>query len=314
MKYNNFLSVLYKMPFIPPSATCTGGQPDVDNIYLIKGQQIPSGTVLTNPVPIESSDGTTNATLFVNGEDAGAYQGSINIQPGANATIPGGVGDGMTIRTIAGTAAGSVATTVEIGANAQGANHLYIAGLSGVGEVYDEVYNQPVSLQPLTITQVSATNVYDSNNPGEFFRCTQAGVAASVAAAIGCVIQVPRTGWYMCAIEIDLANAPAPAPISINTPINAQPPGYINVGETLQFSFVGPQPNVTVTPYGNLDVGAQELAQSQNLSANDGAVRQYTFMQKFDATQTYRFLFKASSPVWNIGAAGQIKAELIAMC
>jgi hypothetical protein len=37
-------------------------------------------------------------------------------------------------------------------------------------------------------------------------------------------------------------------------------------------------------------------------------------MQLLDAEETYRFSMSAGSALWNIGAAGQIKAELIAMC
>lgn len=176
------------MPFISPTSTCSGGQPTVDNIYLLKGQALPSGTTLTNPVPIESTDGTTTAHIYVSGEAAAAYQGAVNIQPGANDTAPG-VGDGITIRTIAGLGpVASSATTVEIGANAQGANHLYIAGLQGVGEVYDEVYNQVVKQTPVVNVQTSLNSAVPAEKTRQF------------------TFTAPKTGAYMLQIDINYFN------------------------------------------------------------------------------------------------------------
>lgn len=297
------------MPFLPTTATMTGGQPSADNLYLIKGQQIPSGTALTNPVPIKSTDATTTATLFVSGAAAGAYQGAINVQPGANAAIAGGVGDGITVRTIAGTAAGTVATTVEIGANAQGANHLYIAGLSGVGEVYDEVYNQPVALQPITLSSTNPLAAPDPANTGEIFRCVQAGVAASAAAAIGTAFQVPKSGWYCLQLEVALGNAPAPAAPDINVPIVAV--AGIDIGETLSFTFAK---GVVVEPYGTMEFVAQEFAAADIVVAGGNVIKQFVSQHLFTVGETYTFTLKSSSALWNIGTNGQIKAELIAMC
>lgn len=271
------------------------------------GEAVLRQPTLVAPITLESFDEQAQASLSVSGFEAGApypYTGAVRISPGGSSLGP--TSDGITVRSVAGGA------QVEIGTDSQTVNNLMIAGAQGLSRVYDETYNQPVSLQGLTITNVSATNVYDVNNPGEFFRCTQAGVAASVAAAIGCTVRVPRTGWYMVAAEFALQNGPAPAPTTVNVPIdNAS--GY-NIGETLTMGFYGPTPAVTATPYSIMDIGALDFSQSQILTAGDGPVRQYTWMQLFDSTQTYRFLFKASSPNWNIGAVGQIKAELIAMC
>jgi hypothetical protein len=290
---------------LAPTATHGALSP---SYYLTKADLI--APTLVSAVDIESADRTASAQISVVGLEGTpaaltVYSGSIGLRPGTSSL--GAAPAGVNIRSI------ENGVAVEVGTDGVGiVNTLGVAGADGVAQVYDEIYNQPVQLQPITVTSKSATNIADPANPSEIFRCVQAGVAASVPAAIGCVVQVPRTGFYMVAIEIALANAPAPAAISITTPID-NVSGF-NIGETLQFSFTGPGSATTVTPYGNLDVGANELAQSQNLVANDGVTRQYTFMQLFNAGTTYRFLFKASSPNWNIGAAGQIKAELIAMC
>jgi len=186
------------MPFLSTTATMTGGQPNLDNIYLIKGQPLPSGSALTNPVPINSTDGTTTATLFVSGAAAGVYQGAINIEPGANAGIAGGIGEGITIRTIAGLGPlETAATAVDIGANAQGANHLYISGLSGSSEVYDEVYNKPIK----TVGIVDVTTSLNSAVPGESQR--------------GFAFTAPKTGAYMLQVDINYFNDDTTPVISV---------------------------------------------------------------------------------------------------
>lgn len=275
--------------------------------YLQDGASIAQPT-LVEPVAIRSQDLTTSAVLYVDGAAGAAYQGALNIMPGMNGTAPS-AGAGITVRTIAGTAAGTAATTVEIGANAQGANHLYIAGLSGVGEVYDEVYNQPVSLQPITLSATNPLCAPIVGNVGEIFRCSQAGVVASATAAIGTAFQVPKSGWYSLQIEMKLGNAPAPTAPDINVPITAV--GTIDIGETLSFAIVQ---GVVVEPYGLQECVSQEFAVSDILVQGGNVIRQYVSQHLFAAGTTYTFTLRSSSALWNIGAAGQLKAELIAMC
>jgi len=277
-----------------------------DERFLQVGQPIVAPT-LVEPVVIQAQDKSTSGIIYVDPLASGGYQGAITLNPGINSSS-GTRGAGVTVRTGAGPS-----TIVDIGTNTQANNILNISGTSGSSRVYDEVYNQPVALQTITLTNVSPTNVVDTANPGEIFRCDQAGVLASATAAIGCRIQVPRTGFYMVAAEVKLGNAPAPAATSIVVPINVGTGGF-NIGESLTMSFVGPNPATTNTPYSVMDINSLDFSQLQILTQNDGPVRQYTWMQKFDSTQTYTFLFKAGSASWNIGPAGQIKVELIAMC
>jgi hypothetical protein len=268
------------------------------------------GSTLVSPISLQAAtvDGplSTKPEIYIDGANSisPAYVGAVNITPGG---MSPSVGAGITIRSAAGPS-----TVVEVGTDTQSNNLLYIAGPSGVGQVYDEVYNQPVALQTITLTNVSPTNIVDTANPGEIFRCDQAGVLASATAAIGCTLQVPKTGFYMVAAEIKLANAPAPAPTSIVVPITVS--AGFNIGETLTMSFSGPGSATTNTPYSVMDIGALDFSQDQILTVNDGPVRQYIWMQKFDSTLTYRFALRGSSALWNIGPAGQIKVELIAMC
>jgi hypothetical protein len=277
-----------------------------DERFLKVGVPIVSPT-LVSPIALQSADAASVGFLTVGTAAEGAYEGAISIQPGPNTAAPTGNQVGITVRATADGVA------VDIGDNAQPVNELFISGPDGSSQVYDEKYNQPVALQNITLTNVSPTNVVDTANPGEIFRCDQAGVLASATSAIGCRIQVPRTGFYMVAAEVKLGNAPAPAATSIVVPINVATGGF-NIGESLTMSFVGPNPATTITPYSLMDINSLDFSQLQILTQNDGPVRQYTWMQKFDSTETYTFLFKAGSALWNIGPAGQIKVELIAMC
>lgn len=118
------------------------GVNDNSTYYILKGQPI-DAPVLVNPVEIRATDGSTDAVLFVDGASAGVYQGAINIQPGANG-VSATPGDGITIRTGAGPS-----TIVEVGANAQSNNLLYIAGASGVSQVYDVKYNPAIKATPV---------------------------------------------------------------------------------------------------------------------------------------------------------------------
>jgi hypothetical protein len=130
------------MPILPPSSTYSGGG-STDNLYLRAGRPavLPSGSTLTSVVNLKAADGSTTAQLFVDGADSVAYQGAVALVPGANGTAGSTQGLGVAIRTIAGSNAGTAATSVDIGADAQGPNHLYIAGLQGTSEVYNPVYN-----------------------------------------------------------------------------------------------------------------------------------------------------------------------------
>lgn len=246
-----------------------------------------------------------------------AYVGAMKLLPGGNVAAPEGA-NGIVIRAAAGALPDSVATVVEIGTDAEGPNQLLIAGDDGLGQVYDEKYNQPVALRNVTLSNISPTNTVDTANPGEIFRCIQAGVAQSAIAAIGCNFQVPKTGFYAVAIEVRLGNAPAPASQSIVLPIGVSggpvPSVGTNIGGALTFAFTGPDPATTNTPYGVTEVNAVELSQTDAYTVGGLVIKQIMYMQLFDSTELYTFTLKSDNALWNIGTQGQIKAELIAMC
>jgi hypothetical protein len=176
----------------------THGNPEV-SYYLQKGEPIP-GPILIDPVSILAQDASTNANLYVNGADAGGYMGALVLTPGDNLSSVLGPGNGLTIRTTPGSG-GAPATTVEVGANAQGPNRLYIAGLSGVGEVYDEVYNPVIVPTPL----VQYTGAIPANTGPGLWTFTPT-----------------RTGAYMLQVNFNIANGD-------NIPVNGAIEWTLNV-------------------------------------------------------------------------------------
>jgi hypothetical protein len=147
------------MPLLPPSATYYGGDIVNDNYFLRKGQVIPSGTVLTSQVPILAADGSTQASITVNGNSVPSYKGSITLNSGAN--------DSGTSQVILnGRTTGPNTMNLEVGDNDQ-INNLFIAGADGVSQVFDEKYNPVDAItgtpQVQTITPVgfspNATNI-----------------------------------------------------------------------------------------------------------------------------------------------------------
>jgi hypothetical protein len=272
-----------------------------------------AGTVINQPtlvsaIDLESTDRTAVAQLSVVGLEGtppalSVYSGSIGLRPGTSSL--GAAPAGVNIRSLANGVA------VEVGTDGVGiVNTLGVAGADGVAQVYDEIYNQPVSLQPIALSSTNPLCAPTPGNTGEIFRCNQDGVLASATTAIGTAFQVPRSGWYALQIEVKLGNAPAPAAPTINVPITVAP-GGVNLGENLSFAIIK---GVVVEPYGLQEVSSNELAVAPILVANTITVRSYASLHLFDSTETYTFTLSSSSAVWNIGAAGQLKAELIAMC
>ena len=251
------------------------------------------------------------ASIFVPGPDHAApiYSGAVRISPGGNEDAVNGAA-GVVIRAAEGTNPGEVCTVMEIGTDGESPNQLYIAGSAGLSEVYDELYNQPVDLRAITLSATNPLCEPDPDNVGEIFRCEQAGVAASAVSSIGTSFEVPKTGWYALQLEVKLGNAPAPAATTINVPITVAA-GGVNIGENLSFSIFE---EVVGEPYGLLEVASSEFLVSAILQQNTITVRDYCNMHFFDADTTYIFTLRSSSALWNIGATGQIKAELIAMC
>lgn len=256
---------------------------------------------LVSPIALEAADRTSTGFMTVGGLAEGAYQGAVSIQSGANGVQPAT----QVCLTGRSTATGCI---VEVGDNAQAVNQLRIAGPSGTSLVNDPVYNPAASLKALTLSATNPLCAPTPGNVGELFRCAQAGVAASAAAAIGTNFQVPATGWYCLQIEMALGNAPAPAAPDINVPIVAA--GGIDIGQTLSWAIIQ---GVVVEPYGLLETVAQEFAAADILVQGGNVVRQYNSQHLLAAGTTYTFTLKSSSALWNIGTNGQLKAELIAM-
>lgn len=100
---------------------------------------------LLSPVLIKPASGTAgNFTLAVDGNNASAYGGSLALNPGSNSVAPTGA-VGVNIRATA------TGCAVEIGTDgATGTvNTLGVAGPSGVGAVYNTLYNQ---VQPYVLS------------------------------------------------------------------------------------------------------------------------------------------------------------------
>lgn len=299
------------MPILPPTSTYSGGASD-NNLYLRAGQPlvVPSGSTLISAVNLKAADLSTTGAIFVNGDAAGAYKGAIDIQPGINATSAQ-AGNGITIRTTAGAAPGSAATTVEIGANAQGPNHLYIAGTNNggeVGEVYDDVYNQPVSLQPMTMVQTNPN--LTPANPEEVLRSGQAGIAAAIAApgTLFNVFQVPRSGAYMVQTEIAIGNAgPANTVVIPSTVV-----GGVPIWKSISLGFQV-QGTVTPVPYAGFEIIGGDFYGDQAFAASSLITKTFTSLAILQAGVNYAIVLNAEAG-WNIGDGGQIKTELVAMC
>jgi hypothetical protein len=296
------------MPILPPTSTYSGGGSD-NNLYLRAGQPVvlPSGSTLTSAVNLKAADGSSTATLNVQGLADPVYQGAINLRPGINASSAAS-GQGLTVRTIAGGVAGSAATNVEIGTDGQGPNYLYIAGLSGVGQVYDEVYNQPVTLQP--ITKVQTDPLLTPANPEEILRCGQPAIAAAGLAPdppISNFFTVPRTGAYTIQTEVAVGNQGVGNTVVIPSTVVGGVPIWESIG--LSFRVQGG----ASLPYASFEVIGGEFYGEQAFASNSFITKTYTSIALLTAGVTYVVTLTAGAN-WNIGTAGQIKTELISMC
>jgi hypothetical protein len=181
------------MPFIPPTATYLGGALN-DNIYLRKGQAIPSGQTLTSDVTILAADGSTQGTIRVVGNEIPTYKGAMTLFSGANSS-----GTGQVILT--GRTTGTNTVQLEVGDNAQ-TSRLMIGGASGLSQVTDPVYNPATAQQLVNIIGPDPTANYpngwlgDSPNDGTVF--STGGSAA---------FTVPKTGLYMLQATASMAPA-----------------------------------------------------------------------------------------------------------
>jgi hypothetical protein len=260
---------------------------------------------LLSPVLIKPDSGSAgNFTLLVSGNNASVYGGGLSLNPGSNSFAPNGA-VGVNIRATANGCAVEVGTDGATGT----VNTIGVAGPDGVSEVYNPLYNQPMALRALTLSDTNPLCAPQVGNVGEIFRCAQAGVAAAAVAAVGTAFEVPRTGFYALQIEYKLQNAPAPAAFDINVPI--APVDGVDIGQTLTFTIAD---GAVVEPYGSSSVASQEFAVQSIVSQGGGVIRRYVSEHLLEAGTEYTFTLRSSSALWNIGSAGQIKAELIAQC
>jgi len=257
---------------------------------------------LVSPVALQNPAATSTGFLTVGSAAEGVYEGAISIQPGQNALQPVGNQVGLTVR------ATTLGVNVEIGDNAQDENLLYIAGPDGVAQVYDEKYNQPVQLQ--TITIVASDPDCTPTGGAEIFRCTQAAVAQAGAGTVQFNrIQVPRSGAYVMQSEIRMGNGAGANTVVLPSAIVGGIPIWNSLALGMQeFS------TVIAVPYSQVEVIGGDFAAIDTFASNSLTIKTYSQVLILDATKEYAITLAANSAAWNIGDAGQIKVELIAMC
>jgi hypothetical protein len=270
--------------------------------YLQEGAEIVAPT-LVSPLQLKSADEGGEAVVAVGGLAAGVagpYTGAIFLEPGPSSA--GAAAAGLAIRSGAGR------TIVEVGADAESSALLYIAGPSGVGQVYDEVYNQPVALQP--ITKVQTAPLLTPANPEEILRATQPAIAAAIATPGSQfnIFAVPRSGAYMVQTEIAIGNATAVNTVAIPSTLVGGVPIWKSI--SLGFQVQG---TVTAVPYASFEVIGGDYYGDQAFAANGIITKTFTSVAILQAGVNYAVTLNAEAG-WNIGDGGQIKTELIAMC
>ena len=265
-----------------------------------------AGAVLDQPtlvstIALRSADASSTGYMTVGGAASGAYQGAVSIQAGDNSVSPGN----QVCLTMRGSATGTI---VEVGDNAQTNNLLYIAGAEGVAQVYDEKYNQPVALQ--TITIVASDPDCTPTGGAEVFRCGQAAVAQAGAGTIQFNrIQVPKTGAYVMQSQVTMGNN-----VGANTVVlPSTVVGGVPIWDSLILSM---QEFSTVigVPYSSFAVIGGDFQATATFASGSLTTKTYSTVVFLDSTKVYTVNLSANSALWNIGNAGQIKVELIAMC
>ena len=320
-KQNNFIFILSLLSKKSKMSVPQGGliacqqtRPNtVDSYYLKKGEPIPA-PVLVSAVDILSADGEASARLIVDGLASGVpgpYTGSLTIEPGASSQGPAPAG--LTIR------AGADGVSVEVGTNGAGVvNTMFIAGADGLSEVNDGTYNQPVKFLPVTINAVSnPAFARDSANTSEVFRCAQAGVdIANAGSPANVSFTVPKNGFYTLLTEIRLQNGAVPDIVLPEVTPGASEPSIFGSME-LNLQFPSGEGVITV-PYGTLEWSGASFYNSNCFTANQGFTTTTANTYYLTTAQPYTMNFLTYKPTlavgnWNIGSAGQIKAELICL-
>jgi hypothetical protein len=139
------------MPLIPPTPTHYGGGSD-DTYYVKKGA---SGQTLTSALNIQAADASTTGSIEVLGNSVPSYKGAIALTSGANA-------QGASMDVLTGRTTGAAQMNLEIGNNLQ-TNVLQIAGLSGLSQVFDEVYNPVDAITGTPVVQTITPTGFSPN-------------------------------------------------------------------------------------------------------------------------------------------------------
>jgi hypothetical protein len=229
------------MPLLQPTATYYGGDVANDNYYLRKGQAIPSGQPLVAPVNIKSEDSLTTATISVDDNSVPSYLGAIGLNSGSNASGP-------SLNVLTGRTTAATQMNLEIGNNLQ-TNVLQIAGLQGLSQVNDPIYNPVMPTQLVNLIGPNVSPNYPNgwllNDPsGQVVTSFQGGPAQS--------FNVPKSGLYMLQATILMAPATTSTggtdaggfslQITVN---NANSPfpsvGGVVIGQPTPLSSSGPQ-------------------------------------------------------------------------
>jgi hypothetical protein len=296
---------------LPPSVTHSSPQnayfarkvaPELTRPTLIAPitlQSVEAEGVLAVPAAI-TVPGPTHATP--------AYVGAVKITPGGNVAAEDGSA-GIVIRAAAGETPSIPASTIlEVGTDGEAPNQVLIAGPDGLSEVYNELYNQPVALQ--TITIVASDPDCTPTGGAEIFRCTQTAVAQAGAGTVQFNrIQVPKTGAYMMQSEIRMGNAGVTNTVVLPSTLVGGVPVWNSLALGMQeFS------TVIAVPYSSVEVIGGDFQAIDTFASSSLTIKTYSQVLFLDSTKVYAITLAANSNLWNIGDAGQVKVELIAMC
>jgi hypothetical protein len=238
------------------------------------------------------------------------YVGAIKLVPGGNPDAVDGSA-GIVVRATASESPSIAAgTTLEVGTDSESPNRILVAGVDGLSEVYNELYNQPVQLQ--TITIVASNPLCAPSAPGaEVFRCTQTGVdAADAGPFVFNRIQVPRSGAYMLQSEIRMGNdSGEPNTVVLPSTLVGGVPIWNGIQIAMQEFGT-----VNVVPYSVNEIIGGDFQAIDTFESGGFTTKTYSVIVVLDATKVYTVGIVTNSNLWNIGSAGQIKVELIAMC
>ena len=270
------------------------------NRFLEVGEPIVAPDLIS---PIAMSSQATTAYINIQGDEGDAYNGGISFTTGANVNLDAPARDAMTLYS------GIDGTQAYIGSNVPAGveNILSINGEDGLGRVYDEIYNQPTTLETITIL-ASNPNLTPTGG-AEILRATQTAVAVSSTVSQFNRFQVPKTGAYMFQTEIRMGNTGATNSVVLPSTLLSGVPIWNGIALQLQeFGTVNP------TPYGSVEIIGGDYQAIDTFASTSITSKVFGSVVFLDSTKVYAIVLSSNSALWNIGTAGQIKSELIAMC